>query len=234
MLRASYRTGTIVLACLGFAWLSGCTGARTSRSAYATAPGLNEDAPLDHGGANPNAPYTVVDHSAHLVKRPAILDVNGAEPCAAAELSLFESGARVDGERRSVRLNLVNHAKIPCRLSGYPAISLLRPDGTLIGSIAIEKVTRTKLEAALQPAGRAKVGVQAAAEVENQPAPEVLLAPGGEAAFEVGWTSGTQCDQVGMIAVAAPGTLQSFTVRHALTVCKGRILVTALSDGAEL
>jgi hypothetical protein len=231
MLKALYRTGAIVLACLGFAWLSGCTAARTSRSAYAPAPGLNEDAPLgNRGGANPNAPYTVVDHSAKLVKRPAILDVNGVEPCAAAELSLFESGARVDGERRSVRLNLVNHAKAACRLSGYPAISLLRPDGTLIGSIAIEKVTTTTLEAAVRPAGV----VKAAARLENQPSPEVLLAPGGEAAFEVGWTSGAQCDQVGMIAVAAPGTLESFTVRHSLNVCEGRILVTALSDGAEL
>ncbi len=231
MTKVRFRIRIGVLACLGSAWLSGCTTARTNRSAYATAPSLNEDSPLaSRGGANPNAPYTVVDHSAKLVKRQAMLDVNGVEPCAAADLDLFESGARIDGERRSVRLNLVNHAKAACRLSGYPAISLLRPDGTLIGSIAIQKITATTLEAALRPAGAVRTG----AEVEERPAPEVLLAPGGEAAFEVGWTSGTLCDQVGMIAVAAPGTLQSFTVRHALNVCEGRILVTALSDGAQL
>jgi hypothetical protein len=216
--------------------LSGCTGARTQHSSYATAPGLNEDAPLSsRGGANPNAPYTTVDHSVHLVKRPALLDVNAAEPCVFSDLSLFESGARVDGERRSVRLNLVNHAKAACRLSGYPAISLLRLDGSLIGNVTIQKVTATTLEAALHPGAPVdgKNGLIETAE-ESQPSPEVLLAPAGEATFEVGWTSGAACDQVGSIAVAAPGTLQSFMVKHQLNVCEGKILVTALSDGTEL
>ena len=209
--------------------LAGCTAARPSKASYAKVPSLQEDAPLGaRGGANPNAPYTVVDHSARLVKRPAVFDVNAAEPCAAADLSLFESGAHVDGDRRSVRLNLVNHAAQPCRLNGYPAISLLRQDGSLIGSISIEKVTATTLDAAFH----AKAAPDA--DKDSGPSPYVLLAPSGEATFEVGWTSGSNCDQVGSIAVAAPGTVQSFTVRHSLNVCEGRILVTAVSDGNQL
>jgi hypothetical protein len=267
-MRKSYRQiGRIALAGVTTAWLAGCTAARTAHSAHANAPGLQDDVPLaSRGGSNPNAPFMVVDHTIHLVKRPALLDVNAAAPCVAANLSLFESGAHVDGDQRSVRLNLVNHAKEPCRVGGYPSISLLRPDGSLIGSIAIQRVTATTIDAALHPRAAAKstpapgtvggqaapapgtVGRQAApahSELASpavlaeqapgaQPSPYVLLAPMGEATFEIGWTSGEHCDHVGAIAVAAPGTLQSFTVRHELTVCQGRILVTAINDGAQL
>ncbi len=159
-----------------------------------------------------------------------MVDVNAVAPCAAGDLSLFESGAHVDGERRSIRLNLVNHAQEPCRLSGYPAISLLRKDGSLIGSIAVEKITATTLDAAFHPRGDATVTQVSA----SQPPAYVLLAPSGEAAFEIGWTSRPDCDQVGAIAVAAPGTLQSFTVNHTLSICEGRILVTAINDGTQL
>ena len=210
--------------------LSGCNAAHNKLSAHANAPGLRDDAPLSsRGGTNPNAPYTMVDHSAHLVQRTAIVDVNAAMPCAAADLSLFESGAHVDGERRSVRLNLVNHAKVPCRLGGYPSISLLKQDGSLLGNVVIEKVTATTLEAALHANTAALKSSD-----EQRPSPYVLLAPSGEASFEVGWTSGPACDQIGSIAVSAPGTVQSFTVKHNLSVCEGRILVTAVSDGTEL
>ena len=213
----------------------GCAGANRGRLAYSAAPKLQEDAPLStRGGANPNAPYAVIDHGAHLVTRPTQVDLNAAAPCDASDLSLFESGAHVEGDRRSVRLNLVNHAKEACRLGGYPAISLLREDGSLLGNVRIEKVTATTLEAAISssPANAAKSAPSA--DVGPMPSPEVLLPPAGEAAFEIGWTSGQACDQVGSIAVAAAGTVQTFVVRHALTVCEGRIRITAVSDNTQL
>lgn len=226
-----FHVGLTALACAGLVFPDGCNTARTNRSAYGNPPALHEDAPLtSRGGANPNAPYVMLDRSAHLVKRDAPIDLNAAEPCAAVDLGLFESGAHVDGDRRSVRLNLVNHTTRACRLSGYPSISLLRQDGSLIGSVAIEKVTATTLEAALKP----KPPKGALEDAAARPSPYVLLAPSGEATFEVGWTSGAHCDQVGAIAVAAPGTLQSFTVHHAFKLCEGRILITAVSDGAQL
>ncbi len=176
----------------------------------------------------------VVDHSAHLVKRPTLLDINAARPCEAATLSLFESAARVEGDHRSVRLNLVNHALEACRLGGYPAISLLRRDGTLLGNVQIEKVTEATLDASM----KAPASLQLTpAKASGQPSPMVLLSPAGEAAFEVGWTSGgpnAACEQVGSIVIAAPGTRQSFTVQHELRVCEGRIRVTALSDPGQL
>ena len=215
--------------------LLGCSGARSSHVAYSTAPGLREEASLNsRGGANPNAPYAMVDHTAHLVTRPTQVDLSAAVPCMASDLSLFESGAHVDGNRRSVRLNLVNHAKEACRLSGYPAISLLRADGSLLGSLQIEKVVATTLEAALTSPRGGGLNQVASTDVAPAPSAPVLLLPAGEAAFEVGWTSGPDCDQVGAIAVAAPGTVQTFVVRHTLTVCDGRIRVTAVNDNTHL
>jgi len=222
------------------ATLSGGCSSRVHRPVAATAPGLNEDAPLtSRGGANPNAPYAELDHSVHLVRRPTVADIRTAAACAAEDLSLFESGARIDGEHRSVRLNLVNHANKPCRLAGYPAISLLRPDGSLIGNITIEKLTATTLEASLRHAaagaepGRTISQPVAASAPASEP-DSVLLVPAGEASFEIGWTSGPNCDPVASIEVAAPDTVQSFIIRHALTVCEGRIQVTAINDGTEL
>jgi hypothetical protein len=211
------------------ALLTGCTSARNAHIAQKGAPGLEEDSPLSHrGGVNPNAPYTTVDHSVHLVKRPSVVDVEAAVPCTASDLSLFESGASVDGEIRSVRLSLVNHTQRPCRLSGYPTVSLLRSDQSVIGSIVIQKVTATTIEAALHtslPSGAAE---------PKLPPHNVLLAPSGEATFEVGWTSRPTCEQVASIAVAAPGTIQSFPVHHSLTVCEGRILLTAVTGGSHV
>jgi hypothetical protein len=210
-----------------------CNEARAPHSANANAPALNEDAPLSsRGGTNPNAPFAVLDHTVHLQKRPQILDVSAAEPCRSTQLSLFESGAQMDGNHRIVRLNLVNRGNTACRLAGYPAISLLRQDGTLIGSIGIEKVTGTTIEARLKGQGNAPANAEDTS--ASAPSAIVMLAPAGEATFEVGWTNGENCDQVGSIAVAAPGTIESFTVHHSLRVCEGRILVTAVSDGTRL
>ncbi|HEY0786572.1 MAG TPA: DUF4232 domain-containing protein [Acidobacteriaceae bacterium] len=216
--------------------VAGCGHGGTTHSARSNAPGLREAAPLSgRGGANPNAPFLVVDHTVQLAKRSMPVDINAVQPCGAAQLSLFESGAQVDGERRSVRLNLVNHGALPCRLSGYPAISLLREDGSLIGSIAVEKVTATRLDGALKPGTNRAAGTDAPL---RAPSPLVLLAPAGEASFEVGWTGsradGAGCAKVGSVVVAAPGTTQSFTVRHAFTVCQGRIQVTAITDSTQL
>ncbi len=223
------------LACGAALLLAGCSAAKQVHASSAKIPGLQEDAPLyNRGGTNPNAPYTTVDRSVHLVTRPTQIDVNAAPYCAATDLNLFESGAHVDGDQRSVRLNLVNHGKQPCRLGGYPAISLLHKDGSLIGNVAIEKVTGTMLEAALHAKPGGAPPTTEGAPQASAPSPYVLLAPSGEATFEVGWMSGEHCDQVGSIAVAAPGTTQSFLVRHSINVCEGRIRVTALSDGTQL
>jgi hypothetical protein len=209
---------------------TGCSGVRAPHSANANAPGLNEDAPLSsRGGANPNAPFALVDRSARLEKRPAVLDIGNAEPCQASQLSLFESGAQMDGDHRLVRLSLVNRGNAACKLAGYPAVSLLRQDGTLIGSIAIEKVTAVSIEASVKSGA---AGVQGTS--FEAPSPLVMIAPAGEATFEVGWKHGENCDQVGAISVAAPGTLESFTVHHPLRVCEGRIMVTAVRSGSSV
>ncbi len=218
------RTACLQAALLPLLCLGGCSAAHhATRSLHAGAPLLGEE----RAGANPNGPYLVADRPARLQKRTTQIDVNAAPDCDAANLSLFESGADVDGDRRTVRLNLVNHAAGPCRLSGYPAISLLREDGSLLGNIVIEKIAARRLEASVQPA------ITPAVASPGSPSPLVLLAPAGQASFEIGWTAataGTPCDTVGSVAVSAPGSRDLFTVRHTLTVCQGRVTVTAITD----
>ena len=173
---------------------------------------------------NPNGPFTLANRSPRLTNRPTAIDVEAAEPCQAQQLSAFESGSQMDGNRRAVRLSLVNQGSAPCRLGGYPSITLLRKDGTLVGSILIDKVTASTLTADLiaAPASDGAPG----------PSPQVLLpASGGRASFNIGWLTGENCDEVAQIAIAAPGTTHSFSINHPISVCAGRIQVTAVDTG---
>ncbi|TCK74121.1 uncharacterized protein DUF4232 [Acidipila rosea] len=199
---------------------TGCAHVNRNAAGSPGAPALADDAPLHtRGGTNPNAPYEVAVQKPQLVKRPAIIDINAAAPCNAANLNVFETGAKVNGAYRAVRLAFVNTGAQPCKLGGYPAISLIDQQGGPVGSISIEKVTADTLTAQLGPAQQATF---------TQPSPEVLLAPRGNAWFEVGYTSSTDCPAISGIAVSAPGTLHLFTINHPLTICAGKIQVTAL------
>ncbi len=223
---AGLRSSGLVLLVAAAAGLAGCTAGPTPRLAKANAPLADGGGPA-RGMTNPNGPFTLVSRSPRLATRPAAIDVEAAPSCNAQDLSVFESGSQVNGDRRAVRLTLVNHGSSPCRLGGYPSISLLHKDGTLVGSITIDKMSGGTLTANLTaaPAGESEVG----------PSPQVLLgASGGEASFNIGWQTGEQCDEVAQIAIAAPGTTSSFSINHPINVCAGRIQVTAMNSGTPL
>jgi hypothetical protein len=188
---------------------------------------LQEDGPQSaRGGTNPNAPYLVAASKPQLVKRADGATTDAADPCDSKNLSVTEIAAAVNGKYRAVKLAFDNLGLTPCRLGGYPSISLLDKDGTPVASVVVDRVTASTLSAQLAPPSVP----QNTAQTENagKPGAQVLLAPKGEAWFQIGWSTGDGCPVVSRISVSAPGTTESFTVSHPLTICDGRVQITTL------
>jgi len=137
------------------------------------------------------------------------------------QLSVSEIAAQANNNFHAVQLAFANHGAAPCKLGGYPQISLLDASGAIIGNIAVEKTSESALSARLtgplEPAAA-------------QPSPEVVLSAHSTAAFQIGWTTGSDCPTVSAVMIAAPGTSNAFTIQHPLTVCEGRIQITALRE----
>ena len=205
--------------------LGGCSQVRFGHSSRAGAPGLRgEDGQLARNVADPNAPFSVP--APRLAIRQPLLDVNGVAPCQPAQITLFESRAQASGPHHTLRLSLANTGEA-CRLGGFPSISLLGPGGQVLGNIRIRKVSADSMTASL-----ASPVLPASAQQDEQPdapSPQVLLSAKGEADFQVGWTSGPNCEQVSRIAVAAPGTTRSILITRPLDVCEDQVLITAVS-----
>ena len=198
---------------------AGCAGSRPgSRTALAARAGAPDDAAMH---VNPNAPFITPGGTPKLIPRATETDVHDAQPCDPSVLSVEEVSGNGNGSYRSVKLAFMNRGAVPCLLGGYPAISLENQVGQPIGSIAIEKVTAEKLDAELSqaPAGSAP-GAQLM--------PHVTLMPHQVAAFQVAWSTGAGCPVASHILLSAPGTERLFAIPQPMTVCAGRIQVTAL------
>jgi len=234
MLRGSFMTShlsrlaTIALAGSLFAmwpFLEGCSHS-THAALKGNAPLLQQDAPLHaRGGANPNAPYTLANTTPQLVKRPPAVDPATVDACDDSRLSVTEIAAAVNGRYRGVKLAFHNESDAPCKLGGYPSISLLDESGAPVASVVIDRVTSSTLSAEL-----AQKPLQIA---ENPSNAEVVLAPKSEAWFQLGWSSGDGCPVISRISVSAPGSSETFTVSHPLTVCDGRVQITTLRSGPD-
>ena len=174
--------------------------------------------------SDPNAPFAVLAASPHLEKRPALLDVNAVPVCDPSNLHVWESGANVNGNHRTIRYTLSNSGDA-CRLTGFPAITLLAPGGRVLGSVRLQKVSEETIAATLTNAG----GIVPADSSASYPSEPVLLVPKGRAGFDIGWTSGPACQQVSQIVIAAPGSDHSVIIPRQLTVCAERLLVSAVS-----
>ena len=135
--------GLLVALCMFF---SACNSAGSRQSG--TAPNVNGDAMRNV--ADPNAPFTLRPETPHLAKRQPILDVNAVPVCAEAQLSLFETRSRLNGNQHTLRLTLENQGTA-CRLSGFPAITLLGPDGAILSGVEVQKVSADTLAASLKP-----------------------------------------------------------------------------------
>lgn len=210
-----------VFALVVYPFLAGCSHAAHNSLANGSAPGLkNDDAPLLRTEGNPNAPYLVAAAKPQLMKRPESGDTSAAGPCDSRDLSAIEIAASVNGDYHAVKLAFYNQGLAPCRISGFPTVSLLDKNGDPVSSIKVERVTESTVRAKL-----AQGPVQSASVT---PQPRLLIAPRGEVWFQMGWTTGEGCPQISRIAISAPGSSDTFTINHPLAVCDGRIEITAL------
>lgn len=170
-----------------------------------------------HG--NPNAPYILAGGTPKLVARATETETKDAHPCDPNVLSVDEIAGNANGNYRAVKLAFMNRGVTPCILGGYPSISLLDAEGDALGSIAMQKATAEQVVAELS---------QRATAASEAVAPKLNLMPHQVAAFELVWTTGTDCSRVARIAVQAPGSEQVFSISQPMRICAGRIQVTAL------
>lgn len=195
----------------------GCAGSHSGRIRTVAATSIAPDDAAMH--PNPNAPYLVAGMGPKLIPRAAAMDTSHAGPCDPEVLSVEEIAGDVNGSFRSVKLAFMNRGATPCKLGGYPGVSLIDAQGEVIGKISIERVTPEKVVAELShnvPGGT------------GDATPEVMLLPHEVAAFQVAWTTGPNCSAVSRIVVTAPGSERTFGISQPLTICAGRIQVTAL------
>jgi hypothetical protein len=173
--------------------------------------------------ANPNAPYVVETSSKppQLVKRA---DESGSgtmtEGCRDKNLTVTEIAAALNGSYHAVKLAFYNQGLTPCKIGGFPTVSLLDQHGNPVASVAIERVTESAVKAKLEPGS---VQQSSAA----QPV-ALVIAPRGEAWFQLGWLTGDGCPEVSRISVSAPESSESFTINHPLDICDGKLEITAL------
>jgi len=222
------RLTTIALAgSLQIVWplTQGCSHSTHTSSVQGSAPVLlSEDSVQSRREANPNAPYLVMAAHPQLVKRPQTFSTP-VSPCESKDLSITEIAAAVNGNYRAVKLAFDNEGLAPCRIGGYPAISLLDHTGTPVANLVVDRVTTSTLSAQL-----AQGPAQPAA---ARPDAQVTLAPKDEAWFQVGWSTGAGCPVVSRISVSAPGSTDTFTVNHPLAICNGRVEITTLHSDQD-
>ncbi len=202
-----------------------------------TAPNMDGDSmPTRRNVADPNAPFTLRPEAPHLAKRQPILDASDMPVCAETQLSLFETRSSVHGNQHTMRLTLENQGA-PCRLRGYPAVTLLGPNATILQGVAMPKVTNAVMAASLKASGTPNAagpaGTTPPPGAADEPSPDVVLRTKGDAAFDLGWTSGADCAQVNRIAVSAPGNTQPSYIPRQLSLCGNRMMMTAVAPGGS-
>lgn len=205
--------------------IAGCTNGPHATGTGGSASLAPETPAYAAHGANPNAPYSVIEQPKLLVRSATLsTDLAHAQPCTTSQLSISEVAANLDGNRRSATLGFVNHSELPCKIGGYPEIKLLDARNQAVASVAIEKVSAASLIAGVAPSALP-------ADSTTPATAEVLLAPKSEADFQIAWTTGDTCPEIAKILIAAPGTSRSFLLNRRIAVCSGPIQITALSLG---
>lgn len=205
----------------------GCGHSAHSSAMRSGAPLLNEDSPRANGGTNPNAPYLMKASTTPQLARRSEASGAAVNPCDSKNLTVTEIAAAVNGKYRAVKLAFDNGGLTPCHIGGYPTVTLLDQTGTPVANLVVDRVTDSTLSAQLSR------GPVPAAATTAKPNAQITIAPRGEAWFEVGWSTGEGCPVVSRISVSAPGSSESFTVNHPLTVCESRVQITTLHADQE-
>ncbi len=216
-------TGSLIIA---WPFFGGCSHSTHASAVQGSAPVLlNEDSPHGRGGTNPNAPYLMRAANPQLVKRSDAASASAANPCESKDLTVTEIAAAVNGNYRAVKLAFDNEGLAPCHIGGYPTISLLDKTGTPVANLVVDRVTTSSISARLSQGP--------AQPTASKPDAQVTIAPKDEAWFQVGWSTGQDCPVVARISVSAPGSSESFTVNHPLTVCEGHVQITTLHSDQD-
>ncbi|MFZ0630607.1 MAG: DUF4232 domain-containing protein [Acidobacteriaceae bacterium] len=196
---------------------AGCAGTNAGHLARTSATRIAPDDAALH--PNRNAPYLMPGAAPQLVRRATAEDAANAEPCDPEVLSVEEIAGDMSGVYRSVKLAFMNRGPVPCRLGGYPVVALLDSQGERIGNITTQRVSSTEV--------LAEFGKQLPAGTK-EPSAYVALMPHAVAAFQVVWTTGTECSRVSRIQVTAPGSRRTFAIPQPMKICTGQIQVTEL------
>lgn len=205
---------------------TGCGHSAHSSALRGGAPAmLNEDGP-HREGTNPNAPYLMAASATPQLAHRSDTYTSGVNPCDGKSLTVTEIAASVNGKFRAVKLAFDNDGLTPCRIGGYPTITLLDQTGTPVANLVVDRVTLSTMSAQLTPGPVPAV-------TAPKPDAQIVIAPRGEAWFEVGWSTGEGCPVVSRISVSAPGSSENLTVNHPLTVCEGRVQITTLHSDQD-
>ena len=220
----TFRSAVLLVAASAVGLAAGCARSSMHGSAAASAPTLSEDSPAHiRGVSDPNAQFTLIDRTARPATPQPSVDAQSGPACDASALRVYEVAAQMDGDSRIVKLAFVNRGETACALAGFPSIALFDDAGRRVAGIAIQQT------GSMSFSGR----VEASASPTQAPL-KVLLAPRGEAYFQIGWSTGDQCPTVSRFSVKAPGAVDlpagetddSFTIDRPLTVCGGQMRIT--------
>ena len=201
------------LALLGALLLALCGGCATDRRAQANVSAA--------AAPDQNAPYTVP--AGTRPASPPLTPAAEAEalPCNSRNLSIEQISGNSNGNLRSLKLAFVNRGSVPCKLSGYPGVALLKShEGT--GKVSAEHVAWAEVRSEL---AILKPAVPPRKQSEGL---TVTLMPHAVAAFQLAWTTGQACTAVTHLLLTCPGTGRSFSVSQPTNICNDPIQVTAL------
>ncbi len=74
----------------------------------------------------------------------------------------------MNGNYRAVKLAFDNEGLAPCRIGGYPTISLLDKTGTPVANLVVDRVTTSSITARLRPGSGAAHCVQTGCSDNNR------------------------------------------------------------------
>lgn len=138
-------------------------------------------------------------------------------PCTAANLDIRAGDTDAAVGNRSLSIVLANRGGAPCTLEGWPQVALLDSAGGEIGSVRTVEVEGTYLAPSAPPA-------------------EVLVAPGAEAWFAIGYAAAGAgdgpCPRASRLLVVPPGAGDALSVAVELAPCGGQVRVTPLRAGS--
>lgn len=181
-----------------------------------------ENATLSRIGPNDQVGTAVLERCGRPSTNPDLpppgpVPATGGEAvaCRATDLRLAAGDADAGAGNRTQILTLSNAGTTPCRLSGYPAVSLLDANGRPVTGVRADQNPAT--------------------------AAPVTLEPGGRAFFDIAWTvvpneaeGQTTCPTAARVRVRIGSDTASLALPLSFTPCGGRIRVNPVRAAEDV